>query len=79
MSKHREHVNHPAHYGGDVWHEVWKVLHAWGFSEDAYLWNAIKYIARSDKKADQVEDLEKAKWYLNKKIELLKHPEREPK
>ena len=33
--------------------------------------NVIKYISRYDEK-NGVEDLEKARWYLNKLIELLK-------
>lgn len=67
----REAVNHPLHYGGDVPHEVWKCLHAWGLEEDAMLWNAVKYIARASKKDSTIEDLKKAQWYLNKRIELL--------
>ena len=43
-------VNHPVHYGGDVPHEVYKCLAAWGLTDNAYLWNAVKYIARAGKK-----------------------------
>jgi hypothetical protein len=64
-------VNHPSHYGGDVEHEVVKCLHAWGLEEDALLWNACKYIARAGKKGDLLEDLKKAQWYLNLKIQRL--------
>lgn len=67
----RETVNHPLHYGGDVPHEVWKCLNAWGLERDALLWQVVKYIARSGKKDDLLEDLKKAKWYLAKRIELL--------
>lgn len=66
-----ESVNHPQHYGGDVPHETWKCLHAWGLETDALLWNVVKYISRAGKKAALVEDLRKAKWYLDKRIELL--------
>jgi uncharacterized protein DUF3310 len=71
--KGKELVQHPAHYGGDVPHEVWKCLHAWGLDRDAYLWTAVKYIARAGKKNPRefLTDLKKAQWYLNKKIELL--------
>lgn len=61
-------VFHPSHYGGDVEHEVIKCLKAWGLEADALLWNAVKYISRSGKKADQLEDLRKAEFYLNRRI-----------
>jgi len=71
----KEMVNHPEHYGGeDNPYEVVKVCEAWGLDKDAYLFNVIKYIARSGKKdiAPPVEDLKKAVWYLNRRIERLK-------
>lgn len=67
----KEKVNHPEHYGGDVPHETWKCLNAWGLEADALLWNAVKYISRAGKKDNLLEDLKKAQWYLNKRIELL--------
>jgi len=57
-------VNHPPHYGGDTPYEAIKVIEAWelGFS----LGNCVKYIARAGIKdpAREIEDLEKAAWYL---------------
>ena len=67
----KEMINHPAHYGGDVPHETWKCLNAWGLEKDALLWNAVKYISRAGKKGDTLEDLKKALWYLQKRIELM--------
>jgi len=64
-------VNHPPHYHVGSEHEVWKCLNAWGLELDALLWNAVKYIARSGKKGSTLEDLKKAQWYLNKRIELM--------
>lgn len=66
-------VNHPAHYGGgDNPYEAIKVIKAWdlGFC----LGNVVKYISRAGKKmiATEIEDLEKARWYLDKHIEYLK-------
>lgn len=64
-------VDHPKHYGGeDNPYEAIKVIEAWvlGFN----LGNTVKYIARAGKKGPTVEDLEKAAWYLNREIELLK-------
>jgi hypothetical protein len=65
-------VDHPQHYGGkDNVYEAIKVIDAWGL--DFALGNAVKYISRAGKKTDNpLEDLEKAKWYICHKIELLK-------
>ena len=65
-------VNHPQHYGGDVTHETYKCLRAWGLEADALIWNAIKYLSRAGKKGSKVEDLEKAVWYINSRINQLK-------
>jgi hypothetical protein len=70
-------VDHPPHYGGkDDPYEVIKVIVAWqlGFHRG----NAIKYIARAGKKnhgptvlEDMMQDLQKARWYLDNAIRLL--------
>jgi hypothetical protein len=66
----RETVDHPAHYGGaDNPYEAIKVIEAWGVG--FCLGNAIKYIARAGKKGDLVEDLKKARWYLDREIQRL--------
>jgi uncharacterized protein DUF3310 len=64
-------VDHPPHYGGDVPHETVKCLEAWGLERDALLWNTVKYISRAGKKGDQLEDLKKARWYLDRRIAKL--------
>jgi len=69
-----ETVKNPAYYGGvDNPYEVIKVCEAWGLDKDAYLFNVAKYIARAGKKdaAKELEDLKKAAFYLNRKIENL--------
>lgn len=64
-------VDHPQHYGGeDNPYEVIKVAEAWGFDKDAYLFNVLKYIARPGK-GNYLEDLKKARWYLNRRIGQL--------
>jgi len=65
----KEKVNHPAHYNKGKY-EVIKVIEDWdlGF----HLGNVIKYVARAEHKDNNVEDLEKALWYLNRKIQILK-------
>jgi hypothetical protein len=70
----REAVKNPAYYGGvDNPYEVIKVCEAWNLDKDAYLFNVAKYIARAGKKDPQkeLEDLKKAAFYLNRKIENL--------
>lgn len=64
-------VNHPSHYGGDNVYETIKVIEAWGL--DFHLGNTIKYISRAGKKNPEkkIEDLKKAKFYLDRKIEFL--------
>jgi hypothetical protein len=67
-------VKNPAHYGGvNNPFEVVKVCEAWGLETDAYLFNAVKYIARADKKnpEKEVEDLRKAIWYLERRVTKL--------
>lgn len=66
-------VNHPSHYGGDSTYEVIKVLEAWGLNGNARLWNAVKYISRAGKKdpAKTIEDLKKARFYLDREIKQL--------
>lgn len=66
-------VSHPAHYNtGGI--EVIDAIEAWGFGEGFNRGNAIKYIARAGRKDPdaEIEDLEKAKWYLEREIERLK-------
>jgi hypothetical protein len=64
-----ESVNHPSHYGGDTTYEAIKVIEAWQL--DFHLGNVLKHIARAGKKGDQLIDLKKAQFYLNRKINTL--------
>jgi hypothetical protein len=67
----KEAVDHPDHYGGDTTYEVFKVVEAWGLDEDAYLFNVVKYVARAKKKGKFLEDLKKARVYLDRRIKQL--------
>ena len=62
MDSQSEKIDHPTHYGGDVAYEAIKVIEAWGLG--FCLGNTIKYIARADRKGAFLEDLKKARWYL---------------
>lgn len=75
MNYKKEMVNGPSHYGGvENVYEVIKVCEAWNLDKDAYLFNVVKYVARAGKKHEEkeIEDLEKAAFYLNRKIQILK-------
>ncbi len=66
-------VNHPDHYGGaDDPFETIKIIEALGLG--FHLGNALKYICRAGKKDPQttIEDLEKALWYIGRKIDRLR-------
>lgn len=66
-----DNVNHPAHYQGNGMEPI-DVIEA--FSLGFCLGNVIKYICRAGKKdpARNIEDLEKARWYLSREIDALK-------
>ena len=62
-------VNHPKHYTDTPFGlEVIEITDKYDFS----VGNALKFILKAGKKGDAIEDLEKAVWYLNHKIELMK-------
>ena len=67
MENNKELIDHPKHYGGkDNPYETIKVIEAWGLGFN--LGNVVKYISRAGKKDFLIQDLEKAKWYLERKI-----------
>lgn len=58
-------VNSPAHYThGPV--EVIDVIE--GFGLGYHLGNVVKYLLRCGHKGDAIEDLKKARWYLDREI-----------
>lgn len=63
-------VNHPNHY---TWLpngvEVIDITAHFNFS----LGNALKYIMRAGRKGDALEDLKKARWYLDYEISRLEN------
>ena len=68
----KEQVNHPSHYGGsDNPYETIKVVEAWEL--DFHLGNVVKYISRAGKKDDELQELKKARWYLDRKIQNLEN------
>ena len=66
--KNNDMVNSPAHYkiGGM---ETIDFIEAKNLGY--HLGNAVKYISRADHKGDRIQDLQKAKWYLDREIKRL--------
>lgn len=68
----KENVNHPNHYNsGNI--ETIEYLRDMGIAEDFCVGNAIKYISRYKHKEKPVEDLKKARWYIDYCIKLLEN------
>jgi hypothetical protein len=60
-----DNVNHPAHYKvGGI--ETIDFIEA--KSLNYHLGNVVKYVTRADHKGDRLENLEKARWYLDREI-----------
>ena len=68
MSTTPEMVNHPKHYNLGKF-EVIDVIEDWKL--DFHLGNTVKYIARAGHKDAALQDLKKARWYLDRRIEQL--------
>jgi hypothetical protein len=62
-------VNKPKHYNSYPGVEVIDLTQHMNFCRG----NVIKYVARAAFKGAELQDLEKALWYLNKEIERIKH------
>lgn len=75
-------VNHPSHYQLKDGTEVIKLIKL--VTDDFIVGNALKYIMRAGKKTEsnyapfqkEIEDLEKAIWYLNYRINELKEQQK---
>lgn len=64
-----EKVNHPEHYKHPSGVECIQVVEWFNFN----LGNVIKYVWRADSKDNDLEDLEKARWYIEREIERRKN------
>ena len=61
-------VNHPKHYNfGTI--EVIDVIEDWQL--EYHEGNVVKYVARARYKGTELEDLKKARFYLDRKIRIL--------
>ena len=61
-------INHPAHYTFSAI-EVIDAIEAWGLGY--HLGCVVKYVARAKHKGAELQDLEKARWYLERAIANL--------
>lgn len=76
-NKKEEMVQHPSHYGGaDNPYEAIKVIEAWG--ADFNIGTTLRYLCRAGKKTIggnseemRLEDLKKARWYLDREIQNI--------
>lgn len=66
-----ENVNHPEHYNQIKGIECIDVAEHFNFN----LGNALKYIWRARSKGNLLEDLRKARWYIEREIERIKKGE----
>jgi len=67
-------VSNPEHYTAGRQHEPLDVVEDWCL--DYHLGNVVKYISRAGRKGSMVQDLEKAMFYLTRKINIEKESEK---
>ena len=71
VPKQEDPVNHPSHYTDHPSGvECIQITEHMGFN----LGNALKYIWRCDLKADAIEDLKKARWYIDRELAKRTNP-----
>lgn len=63
-------ISHPEHYTAGRLYEPKDVIRDWGLNFN--LGNVVKYVARAGRKGDKLEDLQKARQYLDFEIAALK-------
>lgn len=73
MEKEHNAISHPSHYCDGRKYEPKDVIRDWGLNFN--LGSACKYISRAGRKGDIVEDLEKAKQFIQFEIDYLRKEE----
>ena len=71
MPKKKEMVQHPDHYNKGI--EVIDFIESW--SLDFNEGNVVKYVTRHKHKSDSLEDLKKARFYIDRLIALQEREE----
>ena len=65
----KEMINHPSHYNQGI--ETIEYIESWSMNFNTG--NVIKYVTRAGYKNDQLEDLKKAMWYLQREIDKIEN------
>ena len=65
----KEMVDHPSHYNQGI--ETIDYIESWSMNFNTG--NVIKYVTRAGYKNDQLEDLKKAMWYLQREIDRVEN------
>ena len=65
----KEMVDHPSHYNQGI--ETIEYIESWSMNFNTG--NVIKYVTRAGYKNNQLEDMKKAMWYLQREIDRLEN------
>ena len=65
----KEMVDHPSHYNQGI--ETIEYIESWSMNFNTG--NVIKYVTRAGYKDNQLEDLKKAMWYLQREIDRIEY------
>ena len=65
----KEMVDHPSHYNQGI--ETIEYIESWSMNFNTG--NVIKYVTRAGYKNNQLEDLKKAMWYLDREIQRIEN------
>ena len=66
----KENINHPSHYNSGKFEAI-DIIESTGHAEGFCLGNALKYLMRARHKENYLEDLKKARWYLDYWIKVV--------
>ena len=65
----KEMVDHPSHYNQGI--ETIEYIESWSMNFNTG--NVIKYVTRAGYKNNQLEDMKKAMWYLQREIDRIEN------
>lgn len=70
-----DNIKHPAHYAGGRKYEPKDVIRDWSLNFN--LGNVVKYVSRAGRKGAALEDLQKARQYIEFEIEALRREKKD--
>ena len=71
-------VNHPGHYTFGTIESI-DYIESCGFGYAFEIGNVLKYVTRAEHKGTKLEDLKKARWYLDRAIEMTEKENAAPR